>query len=173
MKPSLAGVVLLTASLASYITFTRPLRTEADALRAEYSRVRRALARQGSEARIRTERLALWKRAVEAAAASGSGSNPMLVLRKRVLAAAARAGRGFILGRWVGISGRGWPGPAGCHLHRARRASRCHPGRGLRSGARRSAGSSPGAGGSDTARVGPVDVVVVAVKAYDNAEAYR
>lgn len=92
MKPTLAGVVLLMASLALYIAFTRPLLTEADALRTEYTRVRRALARQGSEARIRTERLALWSRAVEAAAASGSESNTMLVLRKRVLAAAARAG---------------------------------------------------------------------------------
>lgn len=92
MKPTLAGIALLMASLVLYVIFTRPLLAEAEALRAEYTRVRRSLARQGSEARIRTERLALWKRAVEEAGASGPESNPMLALRKRVLAATARAG---------------------------------------------------------------------------------
>jgi hypothetical protein len=92
VKPTLAGIALLMASLALYVIFTRPLLAEAEALRAEYTRVRRSLAREGSEARIRTERLALWRRAVEEAGASGPESNPMLALRKRVLAATVRAG---------------------------------------------------------------------------------
>ena len=64
-------------------------------------------------------------------------------------------------------------GGAGRHLHRARRASRGDSRQGSGDAerqARRFRGASAAAE-SDTAKIGPVDVAIVSVKAYDNATA--
>ncbi len=91
MKALAGGLALLAAAALGHLTFTAPTRVQGDRLREEYARLRRDVERNLGERRARVQRDALWAGAVRATR-DPAAANPMLSLRKRVLAATERAG---------------------------------------------------------------------------------